>query len=221
MFGTPPPSPPLFAQEARLIEGVVERRRSDFTTVRTCARRAMGRLGFPPAPILRGPRGEPLWPPGLVGSMTHCDGYRAAALARAEDLASLGVDAEVNDPLPREGMLRIVTTEEERAWLAPMIERRPDVAWDRLVFSAKESVYKAWYPLTGRWLDFQEAVITVDPDLGTFAARLLVPGPLVGSARLSDFPGRWTTERGFLMTAVALPAPSRPDESPTTPPPAR
>lgn len=141
--------------------------------------------------------------------MTHCDGYRAAVVARSGDMTSLGVDAEVNEPLPREGMLAIVTTAEERAWLAPLIERRPDVAWDRLVFSAKESVYKAWYPLTGLWLDFQEAVITVDPDACTFTARLLVPGPVVGDVRLTHFTGRWTVQRGFLVTAIALAAPSR------------
>ena len=53
----------------------------------------------------------------------------------------------------------------------------PHVHWDRLLFSAKESVYKAWFPLARRWLGFEDAVVMIDPSAGTFQARLLVVGP--------------------------------------------
>jgi 4'-phosphopantetheinyl transferase EntD len=55
----------------------------------------------------------------------------------------------------------------------------PGVHWDRLLFSAKESVYKAWFPLAKRWLGFEEAVVTVDASTETFVAQLLVSGPLL------------------------------------------
>ena len=75
--------------------------------MRTCARIALGRLGLPPAPLLSGPKREPLWPDGVVGSITHCDGYRAVAVARADQLASIGIDAEPHAELPAGILARI------------------------------------------------------------------------------------------------------------------
>ncbi|OKK21751.1 hypothetical protein AMK16_00095 [Streptomyces sp. CB00455] len=196
--------PGLYAAEERLVSGAVPRRRREFTTVRACARRALAELRIPPAPILHGERGAPVWPAGVVGSMTHCEGYRAAAVAYAGDLATIGIDAEPNLPIRSSGTRERVTVPEERAWLSPLEVRRPEVSWDRLVFSAKESVYKAWFPLTGRWLGFDQAVVTVDPDRGTFHARLLVPGPKIGGSRLSGFAGGWMLRDGILLTAIAL-----------------
>lgn len=115
-----------------------------------------------PQPVLPGERGAPRWPEGLVGSMTHCDGYRAAALVRATDLASLGIDAEPHTPLP-DGILPSVSLPAERVRLARLTAGQPAVHWDRLLFSAKESVYKTWFPLTGKWLDFEEADIEIQP----------------------------------------------------------
>jgi 4'-phosphopantetheinyl transferase EntD len=86
------------------------------------------------------------------------------------------------------------------------------VCWDRLLFSAKESVYKAWFPLAGRWLGFADAVITLTPAAGIFSARLLVNGPVVAGRAVTGFTGRWLVRRGLIVTAVALPA--------GTPPPA-
>jgi 4'-phosphopantetheinyl transferase EntD len=169
----------------------------------------MAQLGVPPAPLLPGERGAPRWPAGLVGSMTHCQGYRAAALARAADLASLGIDAEPHGPLP-DGVLPSVALPAERRRLTLLGARRPAVHWDRLLYSAKESVYKAWFPLTGEWLDFEEADIEISLSPGTssyghFHAALLVPGPVVGGRRLGHFEGRWTVGRGLIGTAVTVP----------------
>ena len=184
---------PLHPEEAALVARAVAKRRREFAVVRSCARRAMEKLGVPPQPILTGERGAPRWPAGLAGSMTHCDGYCAAALVRATDLASLGIDAEVHAPLP-ENVLPSVALPAEADRLRGLAAERPDIHWDRLLFSAKESVYKAWFPLTGKWLDFMEADIELTAD-GTFRAALLVPGPRVGSRRLSHFDGRWTAGR--------------------------
>ena len=78
--------------------------------------------------------------------------------------------------------------------------------WDRLLFSAKESVYKAWFPLAQRWLGFEDAIVAVDRGFGTFTARLLVPGPRPGGRELSGFSGRWLIREGLILTAIALPA---------------
>ncbi|MFJ9538550.1 4'-phosphopantetheinyl transferase [Streptomyces sp. NPDC101225] len=199
---------PLYPEEAAVVARAVPKRRREFALARACARRAMDKLGVPPQPLLPGERGAPVWPPGLVGSMTHCDGYCAAALARAADLASLGIDAEPHQPLP-EGVLEAVALPTETQRLRRLAGERPGVHWDRLLFSAKESVYKAWFPLTGRWLDFTEADIevSVGPDAplhGGLRAELLVPGPLVGGRRLGHFEGRWTVQRGLAATAITV-----------------
>ena len=184
----------LYPEEAAFVVQAVAKRRREFAVVRSCARRAMEKLGVPPQPVLPGERGAPRWPDGLAGSMTHCDGYCAAALVRATDLASLGIDAEPHQPLP-DGVLSAVSLPGEAEQLRRLAGGRPDVHWDRLLFSAKESVYKAWYPLAGRWLDFEEARVSLRPG-GTFTARLLVPGPVAA------FEGRWVIRDAHLATAI-------------------
>jgi enterobactin synthetase component D / holo-[acyl-carrier protein] synthase len=195
----------LFPEEEQTIARAVEKRRREFATGRACARAALARLGFAPAPILTGERGEPCWPEGVVGSITHCDGYRAGAVGRSSELLTLGIDAEPNAPLPA-GLLGDIARPEELPWLRALQERLPGVHWDRLLFSAKEAVYKAWFPLARRWLGFEDAVLSVDPRAGTFTARLLVPGPALGGAPLRGFDGRWVACDGIIATAIALSA---------------
>ena len=187
----------LFPAEQELVIRAVEKRRLEFATVRHCARLALAELGVPSVPILPGVRGAPIWPDGIVGSMTHCAGYRAAAVARTGDIGGLGIDAEVHGPLP-EGVLDMVSSAQERAHLAELARERPEVYWERLLFSAKEAVYKVWSPPTGRWLGFEEAALTFDPDAGTFTARLLVAGPF------DTLHGRFLAEDGIVVTAIAL-----------------
>ena len=197
----------LLAGEEAVIRGAAPKRRREFTAVRACARRALARAGFEPAPILPGSSGAPVWPPGVAGSLTHCDGYRAAALGRAEMFAAIGIDAEPHDALPA-GVLPMVVGESERRALAVLEALAPGICWDRILFSAKESVFKAWFPATGQWLGFAGAEVTLDP-AGTFAARLLVPGPVVGGSPLTGYQGRWIVERGLIVTAVVVPADAR------------
>ncbi|MEU4549573.1 4'-phosphopantetheinyl transferase family protein [Nonomuraea dietziae] len=190
----------LFPEEAALVRLVAGKRRAEFTTARDCAHRAMRRLGVAPVPILSGPYGEPLWPPGVIGSITHCAGYRAAAVSVVP--GAVGIDAEPDAPLPP-GVLEVVSLPREREMLLRLAALHPRTSWDRLLFSAKESVYKAWFPLAGRWLDFQDAVVSVDPERGTFRAELLVPGPRWMGRPLTGFSGRWRTGAGLIVTTVA------------------
>jgi 4'-phosphopantetheinyl transferase EntD len=194
----------LYAQERPAVDRAVDTRRREFVTTRALARTALAGLGLPPVPIPRGEAGAPGWPDGVVGSLTHCAGYRAAAVARRGDMRTVGIDAEPNEPVP-DGVLAAVADSGERAAVAALAAAAPGIAWDRLLFSAKESVYKAWYPLTARWLDFLAAEVTLDP-AGAFTAALRVPGPVVDGAALAAFAGRWVARRGLLATAIAVPA---------------
>lgn len=219
------PDGTLFPEEEALVAKSVAKRRNDFATARACARRAMAGLGLPPVAVLHGHRGRPLWPEGIVGSLTHCAGYRAAALARATDVLSLGIDAEPHAPLPT-GVRELVTLPAERERIGPAApEGAGEIHWDRVLFSAKESVFKVWYPVTGIELDFIQADLTFCrtgvPDNspggqgdtggprggaaaeGTFAARLLLTDP----ALPTTLHGLWRIEDGIVATAVLV----RPD----------
>jgi 4'-phosphopantetheinyl transferase EntD len=188
----------LFPAEAALLQGATEARQREFATARACARVALAKLGIPAAPILRGAKHEPLWPDGIVGSITHCRGYRAAAVALSKNIIAIGIDAEPDGPLP-DGVGRRVLRDEERQWLTGAAG---GVAWDRVIFSAKESIYKAWFPLTGRWLGFDDAIVSIDPEDGTFQARLLVDCP----PPFREFTGLFLVEDGLVLTAIALQA---------------
>jgi 4'-phosphopantetheinyl transferase EntD len=193
----------LFPDEEAVIANAVERRRNEFTTARACARAALAKLGLPPAPIVPGLRGAPQWPPGVVGSITHCAGYRASAVARDRDVVTIGLDAEPHEQLP-DGVLEAIASRRERARLGALAAARPGLFWDRMLFSAKESVYKAWFPLTRRWLNFEDASVDIDPVRKTFTARLLVDGPVVKGAVLTGFAGRWLVRDGLVITAIVI-----------------
>jgi 4'-phosphopantetheinyl transferase EntD len=182
----------LFPEEQAVITRAVDKRRREFTTARHCARIALAQLGCPPVPLVPGPKGEPRWPDGLVGSMTHCAGYRAAAVARSRELRAVGIDAEPHAALPEEA-LDLAASDAERERLERLAHARPGVHWDRILFCTQEAVYKAWFPLTRRWLDFADVSTTLRLD-GTFRAR--VPG--------DSFSGRWVVDRGLVVAAIAV-----------------
>jgi 4'-phosphopantetheinyl transferase EntD len=152
---------------------------------------------------LPGPNRAPVWPEGVVGSITHCTGYCAAAVGRRGELRALGIDAELNEPLPA-GVAQLVCTEAEVAWT----ETAPQggAPWQTLIFSAKESVYKAWQPLTGAWLGYLDAELSIVPGSGAFEARLLVPPQLGLAAESMVLRGRFAITATHVFTAVALPA---------------
>jgi 4'-phosphopantetheinyl transferase EntD len=195
----------LFPEEEAVIARAVDKRRREFSTARACARAALAKLGLPPVPIVPGLRGAPQWPPGVVGSITHCAGYRASAVARDDEVVTIGLDAEPHDRLPA-GVLGAVASEAEQARLAALAAVRPGVCWDRMLFCVKESVYKAWFPLTRRWLGFEDASVDIDPVGGTFTARLLTSGPVVNGAPLTGFEGRWLVRDGLIATAIVITA---------------
>jgi 4'-phosphopantetheinyl transferase EntD len=199
-FGDPP-DPMLFPEEEALVDRAVDKRRREFATARGCARSALAAIGIPPAPIMPGDRGAPQWPPGIVGSITHCAGYRAAAVARACDVLTIGLDAEPHEILPG-GVLEAISLPGERERLPALAAAEPGICWDRLLFCAKEATYKAWFPLARRWLGFEDADIVINAADGSFETRLLVPGPMVSGSPLAGFTGRWLARDGLILTAI-------------------
>ena len=205
LYSDPPDLVPL-PEEEPLIAKSVAKRRNEFITVRYCARIALGELGLPPVPILKGDKGEPCWPDGVVGSLTHCTGYRGAVVGRSAAVRSVGIDAEPHDTLPH-GVLDAISLPEERGEIPQVMSA--DLHWDRILFCAKEATYKAWFPLTKRWLGFEDAHITFEADgpgsaTGGFVSRILIDGEALTGPPLTALRGRWAVERGLVLTAIVL-----------------
>ncbi len=139
-------------------------------------------------PVLRGARGEPLFPEGVVGSITHSRGVVAVAAASRDDgILTVGIDVLPARRLPPAVAALVATPDElgavpwTRRWIAPAV-----------IFSAKESVFKAWYPLSGRWLEFGDIEIRLKE--GTFEFSV----PVAAAAGT----GWWWRSHGFLHTLV-------------------
>jgi 4'-phosphopantetheinyl transferase EntD len=196
----------LLPQEAAQVRRASAGRRREYAAGRAAARAALERLGVGPRPLLRGPDRAPIWPEGTVGSITHCGDYCAAAVAWTTHLHSLGVDAEPNEPLPA-GVLERVCTAHERAWSRGQGLDR-GIHWPTLIFSAKESIFKAWHPLTGRWLDYLDAEIDVDPQEASFQARLRPSDSPPGDLALMW--GRLACDGDRVFTAIAVPVRRQP-----------
>jgi 4'-phosphopantetheinyl transferase EntD len=128
---------------------------------RIVARRLLEALGEPRSALPRSASGAPVWPPGTVGSIAHDDEVAVATVVRCGRLRSLGIDVEPPEALPRE-LVRIVATATERArYDAAVLE-------SRILFCAKEAVFKALHPLCGLFLDFHD----IEIDLGAGSARV-------------------------------------------------
>ena len=108
-----------------------------------------------------------------MGSLTHCEGYRGAVVGRATAVRSVGIDAEPHGVLP-DGVLDAISLPVERREIAAL----PDgLHWDRILFCAKEATYKAWFPLTQRWLGFEDAHITFAVDSAGYGRQFRLPHP--------------------------------------------
>jgi 4'-phosphopantetheinyl transferase EntD len=186
--------------EAALAGRMAPERRAQFIAGRTLARLALARLGFAATALPRAGSGAPLWPRGCVGSITHCgagaDAWCGVVVARTLDRRALGLDAEPDEPLAP-GLLPRVLGPADR-----MADDGGDGVLAKLVFSAKESVYKALHPLTGHPLDFHDVGVALDHRRRTFAARVLRDDWPSGAP--SVVAGRWHRADGLILTAVEI-----------------
>ncbi len=158
---------PLHPEEEADLGRVSEVRQRDFRAGRACARQALAELGLPTGPLLRRADRSPGWPPGAVGSISHCPGFCAAAVGRTVRYAALGLDVE-RLGRARSQLARRICTRNERARLACLGPEGLGI-----IFSIKEAFYKAWHPLTGAELGFQDVETEIDLEAGSFLARLV------------------------------------------------
>lgn len=144
----------LLPAEMALTASFARSRLREFAAGRSCARLALADLEAMSAPLLVGAGREPLWPAGFTGSITHTDGYCAAAACRIGAVISLGIDVERLVALNRSEW-QVLFRPAEIAWLDSLAQRE-QVAMACALFSAKESYFKCQFPLTRRWLEYQD-----------------------------------------------------------------
>lgn len=206
----------LHPQERPYVSDAVPLRRAQFADARACARNALTDLtGHDHAETIigKGERGMPLFPHGVVGSLTHTTGFRAAVVARTDTLKSVGVDAEVAKPLP-DGVADAVLTARDLDHIAALRQRGQHHAHqheedpqlspaenivETVVFSAKEALYKSWFPLARVFLDFSQANIELHHD-GTFTA--FVHHDAASGEVPRTIPGRWMVGSGYVVTST-------------------
>lgn len=189
----------LFPEERECIRAAVPKRRAEFGTARVCARRALSEFGYAAAALVPHADRSPAWPAGIVGSITHTQGYCAVAIARASELRSLGLDAEVDRTL-EPGIINMICTPEERRVLAS----RPHGERDAIAyFGAKEAFYKCQYPLTRTFLDFQDVELDLDFAAGTFSTRS-VRGPVKEHPWLTRLHGSFLRRDQLVVCGVEL-----------------
>ncbi len=194
-------------EEASLSPRAVAKRRREFAAGRACARAALARLGIRDFPLRSESDRAPLWPAGIVGSLSHCGDFCGVAVARRGSIAGLGLDVERARPL-QERVARMIGTPAERDRLAALPDL-PQGLWDMVTFCAKESTYKCFYPLARLFLDFHDVEIDLEPATGSFIARVLKARAAGGGA--ADPPvralrGRFAWDDAHVFAGVTLTA---------------
>ena len=188
---------PLLHEEELLIREAISKRQREFRAGRHCARTALAELGLPKVPILRDEKRAPIWPPGYLGSISHCDDYCLAACCAIGSVQGLGVDVEPLAPLNSE-LAGYIHSKTETAFMHAHPELPP-----RIIFSAKESLYKCFYPLVKRFFGFHAVELHIDlynqcfSFISTGEISLELPEGVV-------FHGSYLIHQGHLVTGCYL-----------------
>ena len=144
----------LMPQEAAAFASSVVTVRRASGAARIVARRLLAQVGLPGCALPKSSSGAPIWPAGVVGSLAHDSRLAVAAIARRREFIALGIDVEPAETLPSE-LLDLVVAPQERAQIGE------DPYHGRLLFAAKEAVYKAVYPLDQTFLDHHDVQISL------------------------------------------------------------
>jgi 4'-phosphopantetheinyl transferase EntD len=167
---TEPVPPPLYGIEEQVLgPRAVAERRALFALGRAAARDALLELGLEATAIGRGEGGQPLWPAGVVGAISHSRQVAVAVVGRRRDYLGLGVDVEDITRELQPAAARLVCRPAELEWVDVASGTRRLL----MLFSAKESIFKALYPIEGVWLGFDDAELTWQAERGVFRARVL------------------------------------------------
>jgi 4'-phosphopantetheinyl transferase EntD len=185
-------------EEAKAISNALTKRQQEFAAGRACAHEALASFGIHDFPLINDSDGVPVWPKGIVGSVAHCSGYCAVAIARNDQLLGLGLDVEPILPLEEE-LRCTICSERERHWIEN--EAPPNsFDWYKLFFCAKESSFKAVYPIMRVSFDFWTIEVSLCTRSGEFGAKL----PFTGNPFDSRLAGRYGASAQHVVAAAVL-----------------
>ena len=194
-------------QEEYLVERAVIKRKREFRAGRHAARFLFESLKIEHPHLLKGIQREPAWPNGWVGSISHTQGICMVILASQSDYLSIGLDAEQATPLNPELTEMICRPEEIDALRALRVRTGTDLALEKMVFSAKESIHKTYFPLNHHTLDFLDARIDLDWERQAFDAWILNPEPQP-KLDIKHLQGKFLFYQDWILTYIAYPKPA-------------
>ena len=140
-------------------------RKEHYRSGRICAGEVLSRLGTLGQPVLRDPQTrEPLWPEGISGAITHSGNWAAAAAGKTSEVLGIGIDLEDLERQVDSRISRHVCIPEEQKWLQECGEDFLEQNL-KIIFSAKESIFKAFFPYTRTYLHFHDARILMEQTL--------------------------------------------------------
>jgi 4'-phosphopantetheinyl transferase EntD len=177
----------LLPAERAVVANAVPKRVKEFAAGRRCAREAIGRLGVSVTDLPANGDRTPRWPSGVIGCITHTDGYCAAVVGRSADYAGIGLDVERVEAMPLEVMPQICTQEEQA--LLHATSPHASRALAAMIFTAKECFYKCQYGITRSWLDFKD--VHIQFEAGTFLVASRHPV-------VQDLQKKWSLRGQFL-----------------------
>ena len=193
----------IYPEEQVHIRHAAEKRRQEYTAGRQCCRKGLEALGITDFPILPGPHRAPLWPTGIIGSISHCEGYCGVAITRAGKIRGIGFDVEPRsisnlDP----DLINLICSPAEQKWLAKLGSHQ-QAHWFKMIFSAKESIYKALFPLTRMEFDFLDIDIEFHQKDQYFKIRSssLTPEQLPNTLLLK---GTYASDSHHVFTATLI-----------------
>ena len=179
------------------------KRRAEFSLGRYCARRALSKFELESVPILRNTESrEPYWPKSVRGSITHSEGFAAAAVGLAKDVSGIGIDLESLSRVVDFNIRRHVCVEKEREFMESLTAEQAN-RYLRIIFSAKESIFKCFFPISQTYLSFQDAAIIIDEKKFEFSFVLSKACSGITSAGFQHS-GRFLIKDDLLLTSVYI-----------------
>lgn len=166
------------------LQQAVIKRKAEFLAGRYCALRALELAGLPGSHIGIGSHRQPIWPEDICGAISHTRQLAVAAVAYGTDVYGVGVDVEEEFTADAMGQIQsFVLNVDEHPLLSSVSLRHEQLV--ALIYSIKESFFKAAFPLVQHYFDFDAiSLLKVDVSKGECCFQINMPlHPLLWQGR--------------------------------------
>jgi 4'-phosphopantetheinyl transferase EntD len=194
----------LHPLEAAQIPKASKKRVQEFSAGRHCARRALSQLGILNYPLTINEDRTPRWPAGVVGSISHTEGFAAAVVAPDTICLSVGIDVERIGRIEPE-LWSQICSEKELSWLAELTKADASLAAS-IIFSAKEAFFKCQYHLTREMLSFNEATVKINRSQDQKGSCWISLNQKIGSRSPQSLGGSWVIDQPYIISGFYIPA---------------